>query len=217
MVTIAQRWRLDIIMTIGLICCMSYSLIGKALHEWIGTAVLALFVLHLARNRRWFTSLRRGRWNGARVLGSVLCGLVCFVTLGLIVSSLMLSEYVFAFLPLGLPEGVGQTPHQVCAYWGFFFIALHLGQHGRSAQTMLAQRFHLPARFWRAFLALICVGGAAAFFWQNLPAHLTLSAGEFAPACGLGTYLAAYFAIFILAAVLGYGLKRLLDRERSRS
>lgn len=35
MVTIAQRWRLDIIMTIGLICCMSYSLIGKALHEWI--------------------------------------------------------------------------------------------------------------------------------------------------------------------------------------
>lgn len=25
-------------------------------------------------------------------------------------------------------------------------------------------------------------------FWQNLPAHLTLSAGEFAPACGLGTY-----------------------------
>ena len=127
MVTITQRWRLDIIMTIGLICCMSYSLIGKALHEWIGTAVLALFVLHLARNRRWFTSLRRGRWNGARVLGSVLCGLVCFVTLGLIVSSLMLSEYVFAFLPLGLPEGVGQTPHQVCAYWGFFFIALHLG------------------------------------------------------------------------------------------
>lgn len=120
MVTITQRWRLDIIMTIGLICCMSYSLIGKALHEWIGTAVLALFVLHLVRNRRWFTSLRRGRWNGARVLGSVLCGLVCFVTLGLIVSSLMLSEYVFAFLPLGLPEGVGQTPHQVCAYWGFF-------------------------------------------------------------------------------------------------
>ena len=156
-------------------------------------------------------------WNGARVLGSMLCGLVCFVTLGLIVSSLMLSEYVFAFLPLGLPEGVGQTPHQVCAYWGFFFIALHLGQHGRSAQTMLAQRFHLPARFWRAFLALICAGGAAAFFWQNLPAHLTLSAGEFAPACGLGAYLAAYFAIFILAAVLGYGLKRLLDRERSRS
>ena len=44
MVTITQRWRLDIIMTIGLICCMSYSLIGKALHEWIGTAVLALFV-----------------------------------------------------------------------------------------------------------------------------------------------------------------------------
>lgn len=120
MVTIAQRWRLDIIMTIGLICCMSYSLIGKALHEWIGTAVLA-------------------------------------------------------------------------------------------------QRFHLPARFWRAFLALICAGGADAFFWQNLPAHMTLSAGEFASACGLGAYLAAYFAIFILAAVLGYGLKRLLDRERSRS
>lgn len=217
MVTITQRWRLDIIMTIGLICCMSYSLIGKALHEWIGTAVLALFVLHLARNRRWFTSLRRGRWNGARVLGSVLCGLVCFVTLGLIVSSLMLSEYVFAFLPLGLPEGVGETPHQVCAYWGFFFIALHLGQHGRSVASVLARRAHLPARFWRALFALMCAGGAAAFFWQNLPAHLTLSAGEFAPACGLGAYLAAYFAIFIFTAGIGYGIKRLLSRERSRS
>ena len=85
MLTIPQLSHEHNIITIGLISCMSYYLIGKALHEWIGTAVLALFVLHLARNRRWFTSLRRGRWNGARVLGSVLCGLVCFVTLGLIV------------------------------------------------------------------------------------------------------------------------------------
>lgn len=216
MVTITQRWRLDIIMTIGLICCMSYSLIGKALHEWIGTAVLALFVLHLARNRHWFSSLRRGRWNAARVLGSVLCGLVCFITLGLIVSSLMLSEYVFAFLPLDLPDGVGETPHQVCAYWGFLFIALHLGQHDRTIRTTFVRRHPLPQRFYKSMFVLICACGVAAFFWQSLPAHLTLSTREFIPNCGFITYFFSYLSLFILVAGIGYACKHLLTKERSR-
>ena len=60
MVILNRRWRLDLLMAAGLIACMSYSLIGEALHEWIGTAVLVLFLWHLVVRRRWFVGLRRG-------------------------------------------------------------------------------------------------------------------------------------------------------------
>ena len=44
----------------------------------------------------------------------------------MIVSSLLLSEYVFGFLGLG-GDKVGLTPHLICSYWGFLIMAMHIG------------------------------------------------------------------------------------------
>lgn len=200
------RWRLEVMLALGLILCMSYSLLGEAAHEWLGTAVLAGFLWHLAINRRWFHALGCGRWSKRRVLSTITDGLLCFFTLGLIVSSLMLSKY--AFPVLDLPESVGATPHQICATWGFLFVALHLGQHGRGFVRPITERVSLSQNSWRALLGMVCIGGALAFFWQNMPAQLFLQSQGFAPHSGLALYLASYAAIFVLVACLGYRLQK---------
>ena len=65
------RMTMDIAMTVLLPMMMAYSLIGEAFHEVTGTALLVLFIVHHILNRRWYGSLRKGRYNaGAFITGS---------------------------------------------------------------------------------------------------------------------------------------------------
>lgn len=41
-----KRWITDLALTVILLPLMGYSLIGEAVHEWLGLAMLALIVLH---------------------------------------------------------------------------------------------------------------------------------------------------------------------------
>lgn len=209
-----SRWTLNSIMMLGLVASMSYSLLGESVHEWVGTAVLVCFIWHLLRNRGWFSALRRGRYTGGRVVGSIVNGLILFTVLGLCVSSLMLSKYVFAFLPLSLPEGVGQTPHQVCAYWGFLLMAVHLGWHGRSLAAAVKRHIALPGAVWRGVLALAVVAGVVSAVLQQYPAHLFLQVRGFESGLGLLPFLVGEAALFALFALAGAGCKHLLQRRK---
>lgn len=209
-----SRWTLNSIMMLGLVASMSYSLLGESVHEWVGTAVLVCFIWHLLRNRGWFSALRRGRYTGGRVVGNVVNGLILFTVLGLCVSSLMLSKYVFAFLPLSLPEGVGQTPHQVCAYWGFLLMAVHLGWHGRSLAAAVKRHIALPGAVWRGVLALAVVAGVVSAVLQQYPAHLFLQVRGFESGLGLLPFLVGEAALFALFALAGAGCKHLLQRRK---
>ena len=42
-ITRERRLVVDALMTVGLVLCMSYSLIGRAVHEWVGLATIGLF------------------------------------------------------------------------------------------------------------------------------------------------------------------------------
>lgn len=209
-----SRWTLNSIMMLGLVASMSYSLLGESVHEWVGTAVLVCFIWHLLRNRGWFSALRRGRYTGGRMVGNVVNGLILFTVLGLCVSSLMLSKYVFAFLPLSLPEGVGQTPHQVCAYWGFLLMAVHLGWHGRSLAAAVKRHIALPGAVWRGVLALAVVAGVVSAVLQQYPAHLFLQVRGFESGLGLLPFLVGEAALFALFALAGAGCKHLLQRQK---
>ena len=209
-----SRWTLNSIMMLGLVASMSYSLLGESVHEWVGTAVLVCFIWHLLRNRGWFSALRRGRYTGGRVVGSIVNGLILVTVLGLCVSSLMLSKYVFAFLPLSLPEGVGQTPHQVCAYWGFLLMAVHLGWHGRALAASVTQRVQLPAWCWRAALLCVVLLGAASAAVQRFPAHLFMQVRGFELENGLLLFLIGEAALFALCACAGAACKRFLQMKK---
>ena len=59
---------LDLIMTVLLLCQMAYLLIGEEAHEWLGTAMFVLLILHHILNWRWYQNLTKGNYHGVRIL-----------------------------------------------------------------------------------------------------------------------------------------------------
>ena len=118
----------DMLMTVGLLLLMSYSLLGEAAHEWVGIAMFALFVLHHGLNMKWTKSLGRGRYTPFRDLQTVLAALVLITMLGSMASGIVLSRYALRLDIRGL-SGEARTVHMLCAYWGFALLGMHLGAH----------------------------------------------------------------------------------------
>ena len=135
------RIGIDIGMTVLLLLLMAYELIGSGPHEWIGLAMFVLFVCHHLLNRGWYKNLFRGSYTPMRLLQTILAGLVLLTMLGSMISSVLISREVFAFLPISGGRSLGRTLHLLCAYWGFVLLSLHLGIHWRS---MMAMAGHSP-------------------------------------------------------------------------
>ncbi|MDM8156328.1 hypothetical protein QUV96_01595 [Amedibacillus dolichus] len=90
------RWIVDVAMTVLLL--MARQLIGDRAHEWLGAGMFVLWILHHLLNLRWWTHLTKGRYSLVRTL-SLLINLALFAAmLTTMVSGIILSREVFAFL-----------------------------------------------------------------------------------------------------------------------
>lgn len=169
----ALKRSVDLLMTAALLALMSYSLIGEAVHEWLGMGMAVLFVLHLALNWQWVRGLRRGRWSAYRILQTVLAAL-CFVTmLGLMSSGIILSRHVFALRIRGW-SAIARQVHMAGSFWGFVLMSLHLGLHWTMVLNA-ARRFAVTrTKGFRALGALIALYGAYAFWKRGFPGYLLL-------------------------------------------
>ena len=94
------RRALDVLMT-----ALSVLLMGGitafenlAVHEWLGAALIVMWIFHNVLNRGFYRSLFRGKYNAARIVMVSVNGalLVCVALLA--VSGSMLSNSVFTFL-----------------------------------------------------------------------------------------------------------------------
>lgn len=59
---------IDFLMTVLLFLLMSYQITGQKLHEWFGTGMLVLFLLHNILNIRWYGSLFKGKYTLLRAM-----------------------------------------------------------------------------------------------------------------------------------------------------
>lgn len=134
---------IDIIMTILLICLMSYQIVGDFLHEWFGTGIFILFIMHHVLNYKWYPALFKGKYNTSRIMTTVIDFLVLFAMLGLMVSSVIMSQYVFTFLNISGGMQFARTTHLLCSYWGFVLMSLHLGMHWGMIIGMVKKAMHL--------------------------------------------------------------------------
>ena len=50
---------IDLVMTVLLLCQMAYMLVGETVHEYLGTAMFVLFILHHLLNRTGTAALKR--------------------------------------------------------------------------------------------------------------------------------------------------------------
>ena len=59
---------IDLLMTALLLCLMAYQVTGQKLHEWFGTGMLVLFLLHNILNVQWYGSLFKGKYTLLRTM-----------------------------------------------------------------------------------------------------------------------------------------------------
>lgn len=172
----------DAAMTLGLLFLMGYHLWGDTAHEWVGAGMFVLFILHHVLNLRWRAGICKGRYTAVRALQTVINLLTLAAMLGLMVSGVILSSKVFAFLPIRGHLAFARRLHMAASYWGFLLMAAHLGLHGGMLAGMIRKArkprfsgrpgFPLPA----AAGAAAAVYGAAAMVRRDLPAYLFLRA-----------------------------------------
>lgn len=119
----------DILMTFALLFLMGYQFWGEAPHEWVGTGMLLLFIAHHILNEYWHRTLFKGKYDGPRILTVCIDLLVLISMLAQMYSGIVMSRYVFDFLPSIGGMSLARRLHILGAYWGFLFMSLHLGLH----------------------------------------------------------------------------------------
>lgn len=168
----------DVVMTAGMLLLMTYELVGQTVHEWIGVAVFVLFVLHHVLNSHWSRSLLRGKYTAARILQTVLVVLVLLSMLGSMFSGVILSRHVFSFISIRGRRAFARNLHMISAYWGFVFMALHLGFHWNMIMGMAKKlvKHESAFRTWtlRIIAALTAGYGMYAFIRRQIGSYMLL-------------------------------------------
>ena len=168
----------DLGMTILLMLLMAFELIGRTAHEWIGAGMFMLFILHHILNRKWTGNLLHGRYTPYRVLQTVSAVLVFLAMLGSMVSAVLISREVFAFLPISGGRSFGRTLHMLCAYWGFVLLSFHLGIHWNMILGMAGKLCGNPSKIRAGLIrtagVLIAGYGIYALIRRNIPIYLFL-------------------------------------------
>lgn len=145
-----------------LLLSLAYWWLDNVPHEIFGTAMFALVGWHTAINRSWFMNLSRGRYDGRRAF-IVSMHLLLIVNMAvLLVTSIVISQSVLAFLPLPSSTYLREI-HWFAAYWAMMVVGVHLGLHWVRVMALMRSVLGFakgnPARTWvlRA-VALACAG-----------------------------------------------------------
>jgi len=120
------RLVLDLLAAGLLVLGLAYYWLDNLSHELIGTAMFALVILHNVFNRRWYgtaSRTQRSLQGGINILSIVM---LVIATVALLVTSLMISQSLFRFLPLDGGYTARQI-HSLAGYWAVIFVSVHVG------------------------------------------------------------------------------------------
>lgn len=209
----------DIIMTVLFITLMAYHITGNRLHEWLGTSLFVLFILHHILNLNWYKTLFKGKYSAVRILMTVLDILLLAAMIGMMISGMMLSREVFGFL--NLRAGMfGCRLHMVSTSWGYLLMSAHIGLHFGMIIGMIKKKFKRCSKLLgvigKTAAALISAYGVYAFIKRQLTKRMFLLV-EYAffdykesPLFFFGDYL----CILFLFAALAFWLTQLLKLQK---
>lgn len=211
---------IDLVMTGLLLCQMAYMLIGETAHEWMGTALFFLFVFHHILNGRWHRNILKGRYTGLRVLQTIVNVLIFLAMIGLMISGIIMSREVFAFLPIEGGMSFARILHMLAAYWGFILMSFHLGLHWGMIMGMMrnmtGRKKASLVRTWslRVLAILLCGYGIYAFIKHNIADYLFLRSQFvfFDMEQPLAQFFAEYLAMMALWVCVAYYIARLIQR-----
>ena len=206
---------IDAAMTLALLLLMAYGLVGEAAHEWLGMGMFALFVAHHILNRKWLLAVGKGKYTPIRMVQTALVGIIFLSMSGSMISGIVLSRHVFAFLPKHGGYELAQQVHILCAYWGFVCMSLHLGFHW-SMMLAMARKHLQPSSMRTWSLRLIgwfwAAYGMFAFRRRGVSLYLLLRSHFvfYDYTEPLVRFLLDYLAVMSLFVLAGYWLARAL-------
>ena len=123
------KMTVDVLMTVALLFLVGYQFWGEKAHEWAGAGIFVLFAAHHILNVGWYKNLFRGKYTAYRIFQIIVDMLTLLSMAVLVYSSVVLSRYVFAFLPIESGLALARRLHILGSYWGFLLMGLHLGLH----------------------------------------------------------------------------------------
>lgn len=174
------KMAVDVLMTFALLFLMGYQFWGDVAHEWVGAGMFVLFLLHHILNGNWYKSLLKGKYTPLRLFRLIVDLLVLLDMIGLMVSGVMLSGHVFAFLSIRGGMSFARLLHMAVSHWGFVLMALHLGLHWGMFLGMgrKALRLRQPSRLRKILLpilgAAIAVYGLTVFIRRDFLTYMLL-------------------------------------------
>ena len=119
----------DTAMTVLLLCLMAYQVMGEVMHEWIGIGMTALVIFHQILNRKWYSTLFKGKYNAYRVLTAVMNILLLCAFALTAFCGMSISGHAVPFLYGMAPVSFARQMHLSMSYWAFVLMGLHLGMH----------------------------------------------------------------------------------------
>ena len=219
-----KRLTVDLFMSALMIALMAYQVVGDTAHEVLGTAVGVLFLAHAWLNQRWFASFYKGKFTVLRALQNPLIILVLLDTLVVMVTGMMISGTVFAFLDIRSGVAVARTLHICASYWALVLMSCHVGLHWSAVLAMTRSVFGRPPLRGAAQGALRLVSlafaayGAIAFDRLQIWDYLTLKM-QFAFFSDSGdlAMLFDWTSVMGLFVFVSYWLGRLVQRPAAGS
>ena len=161
----------DIAMTVLLPMLMAYSMIGEKFHEFIGTLMFVLFILHHVLNRKWYGSLFKGKYHARRIFQTMLDVLLIVFMLVQPISGILMSKHLYTFIQIpGISAAVREI-HLCLAYWGFMLLCIHAGTHLTALVKILRKNkvFFYPAA---VVGAAVSIYGIYAFIKRQFPDYI---------------------------------------------
>lgn len=205
-----KRLILEIAMLGTFLSLLNYKYVQNFGHELLAAVFFFLFLIHTWFNRKWYTSLFRGRWNKMRMLTAA----ADFLLIASFASVIGIGIFISKQVPV-LSEGMRwlHPIHKAAGYAMLIALGLHIGLHW---QIMLPRlKKHLPqnSNLLLKGLALLLVPGGAYYsdvysvgsrlLMLSVPKDPTLPTGYFLPVFGCFLILSMYgvFAYYIQKAV----------------
>ena len=214
------RMIIDILMVALLPLLMAYSLIGENIHEVLGICMFALFIVHHAINRKWWTGIFKGKYNAVRILNTAVNLFLAVFMLLQPISGILMSKYVLKEVTISGASSALRTIHMALAYWGFIMMSFHLGLHIRVISAKIKIHMNKVVRTAVTVLfLLIAAYGVYAFINRGIGDYLLMKVmfaffdfGE-----SRFRFLLDYAAVMVLVAEIAFWVQNGLFANRNRA
>ncbi len=211
-------------MTAMLPFLMAYMITGQKVHEWLGAVMLLLFIVHHILNFHWIKNLFKGKYTTIRIFSTLINILLLFDIIGLAVSGIMMSSYVFDFLNIHTGMVFARRLHMFSAYWGFILMSIHLGQHWNFCVSAMKRMTHnvkeniILVWVFKIFIFCVSIYGIYTFLIQNITGYLFLKTAfvffDFDKQTTV--FFCEYIAMMVLFAAMAYYLNKGLQKLRKK-